>query len=371
VHRIALPDGRPVWMVEGYDAARSLMADGRLSNDTTAMGPAAPLAALPAEIREVVAGDMLNTDPPRHTRLRQAVAYAFTARRSEELRPAVERIAHGLADGLEQAGGHGPVDLVERYAVPLPTLVLAELIGIPAEDCVQVRAWSETFVTELLGASESLLAATAALQDYARDLAHSKRSGTAEDLIGRLIASGLDDEGVASTVFMLLIAGQTATTQLIAKGLRLLLGEPDRLAALRADHGLIPAAVDEFLRYDPPLTVSGFRMTREPLAVDGTDIPAGEIVLCSLTAVNRDPRRFPEPDRLDLGRRDNQHLAFGHGIHRCLGANLAKVEAEAAVGVLLSRFRGIEPTVALDELPQTQRAIMRTLDALPVRLTAL
>jgi cytochrome P450 len=170
-------------------------------------------------------------------------------------------------------------------------------------------------------------------------------------------------------VFVLLIAGQTATTQLIAKGLHLLLTNPDQLAAITTDPSLLTTTVDEFLRHDPPLKVSGFRMATEPVTVAGTTIPAGDIILCSLSSANNDPERFPDPDRVDVCRRDNQHLAFGHGIHRCLGASLAKVEAEVAIGSLLARHQDARLAVPPNELPWQEAGIMRKLTALPVRLS--
>jgi cytochrome P450 len=308
---------------------------------------------------------MLNTDPPRHTRLRQLVAQSFTGRQASAVRPSAERIASRLLDGLD---GASEVELVEHYAAPLPTLVLAELIGIPAEDCGNVRRWSETFVSELLLVSDSLLSATTSLLDYARELVRRKRPMRGEDLISRLISSGLSDDDLSSMVFVLLIAGQTATTQLIAKGLFLLLTHEEQLAVVRTDPARLSGAVDEVLRFEPPLLVSAFRMTTEPMMIGGTLIPAGDIVLCSLAAVNHDETRFPGAGRFDVGRQDNQHLAFGFGIHRCLGANLAKVEAEVAIGAVLRRYRRVDLAVSAQDLPWAETGIMRKLTALPVRV---
>ncbi|MEU9336039.1 cytochrome P450 [Streptomyces sp. NPDC048290] len=367
VERIALPDGRTVWSVTRYAAVRALLADtDRFSNDASAMGAAAPLGALPAEVREVVAGDMLNTDPPRHTRLRQLVAHAFTARRVAGLRPSVERTAVRLAADLAD---RPDADLLAGYARPLPTLVLTALLGIPAADAGRVGAWSETFVTELLGAGDrdDLLAATRALLDYAGELVARRRTEAAgEDLVAELIGAGLDDTELVSMVFVLLVAGQTATAQLIAKTALLLLTDPGQLALARADRALIPGAVEEALRIDPPLRVSAFRRARRDVTVDGTVVPAGEIVLGSLSAAHRDPARYTDPDRADIRRTDLRHLAFGHGIHRCLGAGLARAEAEVAIAVLLDRFPALR--LAGTGVRHQDAGIMRKITALPVRL---
>jgi len=370
IQHVQLPDGRWVWMVNRYEEARAVLNDSRLSNDTSRMGANAPLGALPAEVQAVVANDMLNMDPPAHTRLRRLVAQTFTNRRIAAMRPVVERIAGELLDAF---GRRSEVDLVEEYAAPLPTRVLAELVGIPAEDCPYVQKWSDTFVSELLLASDRLLEATTRLGDYARTLIRDKRARPADDLVSRLISARdegerLSDEELGCMVAVLLIAGQTATTQSIAKGVFLLLTHGDQLAKVRADPALLPTAVDEFLRYEPPLRVSAFRMTTEPLTVSGTTIPAGEIVLCSLPETNRDEARFPAADRLDVCRPDNQHLAFGHGIHRCLGANLAKLEAEVAIGSLLGRFERIRLAVPVADLRWTETGIMSKLAALPLLL---
>jgi cytochrome P450 len=370
VHHVQLPDGRWVWMVNRYEEAREVLNSSCLSNDTSRMGANAPLGALPAQVQAVVAHDMLNMDPPAHTRLRRLVAQTFTNRRIAAMRPVVERIAGELLDAF---GRRSEVDLVEEYAGPLPTRVLADLVGIPAEDCPYVQKWSDTFVSELLIVSEQLLEATTRLGDYARTLIRDKRARPADDLVSRLISARdegdrLSDEELGCMVAVLLIAGQTATTQSIAKGVFLLLTHGDQLAKVRADPGLLPTAVDEFLRYEPPLRVSAFRMTTEPVTISATTIPAGEIVLCSLPETNRDQARFPAADRLDVCRPDNQHLAFGHGIHRCLGANLAKLEAEVAIGSLLSRFERIRLAVPVADLRWTETGIMTKLAALPVVL---
>lgn len=368
VERVALPDGRPVWLVRAYQPGRALFTDKRLTNDTSRMGAMSPVAALPPEVRCIVEYDMLNTDPPRHTRLRRLMAEPFTARNVAAARPMIEEIAEQLLAPLS-----GKAELLADYAIPFPTLVLARLVGIPAADAPQVRDWSEQFVSGLLLINEEMPKAAAALSDYCRDLVRRKRSAPTEDLISRLVGEcdehgRLSDDELSSMVFVLMIAGQTATTQGIAQGLHDLLTHPDQLARLQADPGLLPGAVEEILRFRPPLIVSAFRMTREPVEIEGTLIPAGEIVICALPEANRDEHRFPGGQEFDVCRKDNRHLSFGHGIHRCLGADLAKLETEVAIAAVLRRFPRLTLAADPDSLQWTEAGIMRKLDELPVQL---
>jgi cytochrome P450 len=370
IQRIVLPDGRPMWLVTRYDEARRALNDPRLSNDTTKMGAKGPLASLPPDVKAAVASDMLNADPPEHTRLRRLVAQTFTLRQIAAFRPSLDRITGQLLDALH---GRTEVDLIEDLAGPLSTQALAELIGIPAEDCEPVRRWSDVFVTELLSPNEDLLDATTSLVAYSRELVARKRATPTDDLVSRLISlrdggDRLSDQELSSMVFILMIAGQNATAQLTAKGMYLLLTNPDQLRRLRAEPALLPTAVQEFLRYDPPLRVSAFRMAKEPVDIAGMTIPAGDIVICSLLSANHDEARFPHADSLDICRPENQHLAFGHGLHRCLGGNLAELQAQVAISSFLSRFDRVRLSVPAHQLQWIETGVMRKLAALPVTL---
>lgn len=365
VEQIALPDGKKVWLVSRYAEARQLLTDHRLTNDTTRMGDQAPLAGMPEEVRAVVASDMLNCDPPAHTRLRKLVAPTFTVRRIAEYRPHVERIAGELLDGF----GPEP-DLVEDFAGPLATRVLGELIGMPAKDAPDVRRWSDMFVMELLTLSDEVMAATRSLSEYAADLVARRRDEPRDDMVTQLISlreSGdrLSDDELSSMVFILMIAGQTATAQLLAKSLHLLLTHPDQLAVLREDPSLLPSAVQEVLRIDPSLQMSAFRMTTEPIEIAGVHIPRGDIVLCSLLAANHDGLRFAEPERFDIQRLDNQHLAFSHGLHRCLGANLAELQAQVGISAFLRRH----PHARVRHADWRQTPLINVLTTLSVDVT--
>ncbi|MFD9697990.1 cytochrome P450 [Lentzea sp. NPDC059081] len=367
VRQVSLPDGRTIWQVRRYELVRELLTSGELSNDTSAMGDRAPLAGLPEFVRGLVERGMLNNDPPAHTRKRSAVAQHFTSRRAKAARSAVRRIAGELVDAF---AGEPVVDLFTAYTTPLPTRVLGEIIGIPAADCRRVQQLSDVFVTDLLSSSERQELAGTELLTYYAELGRQRRKTPAADVITDLVGAGMgDDDDISSMVFVVMLAGQTAATQLLTKGLWSLLTHERQFAGLRADRSLLSSTVDECLRYQTPLALSAFRSPlHRPYVVAGVEIPAGDVVVCSLAEANRDPDRFADPDAFDVRREDNQHLAFGYGLHRCLGAHLAKVEAEVAFETLMDRFDDIRLTGATDVV-WDQTALMRRIVALPVRLS--
>lgn len=353
-------------MVRGYTSVRTLLNDPSLSNDTRATGSKGLLSDLPPDLRDVLARDLFSNDPPTHTTLRRLVAPVFTAHQARELRPIMRKVANELLDECE---GRPVVDLVADYADRLPTSVLCELIGIPPEDGPEIRHWADTFVSEPVESGSVRPQAITALITYARALVQRRRAcQDSTDLLSRLLASGLDDDHIVALMLDLIIAGQTAPAQLIAKSVRLLLLSPEQLALVRADRSLLSSAIDECLRLDPPLKISIFRKTTQALAVEGVRIQAGEIVSFSFEDANRDDARFADPERFDIGRADNQHLGFGHGIHRCVGANLGKMEAAIAIETLLERFPVVELLGSPEDLPWKETAIMHKLEALPLRL---
>ncbi|MFI6099810.1 cytochrome P450 [Lentzea sp. NPDC051213] len=366
VVRVTQPDGLLVWMVRGYDSVRALLNDPSLSSDTRAAGSKGLLSDLPPDLREVLALDLFSNDPPTHTELRRLLTPAFTAHQARELRPMMREVAHELLDACE---GRPVVDLVADYADRLPTAVLCTLIGIPREDGPMIRHWADTFVSQPVEPGGVRPQMITALITYARALVKRRRAGQdSGDLLSRLLRSGLDDDHIVALVLDLVIAGQTAPAQLIAKSMRLLLASPAQLALVRADPSLLPGAIDECLRLDPPLKISIFRRATRPLMVEGVHIQAGEIVSFSFQDANRDDTCFADPERFDVRRTDNQHLGFGYGIHRCVGANLGKVATETAIEVLLERFPVIELVGSPEDLPWKETAIMHKLVALPLRL---
>ncbi|HMA47187.1 MAG TPA: cytochrome P450, partial [Frankiaceae bacterium] len=373
VHRIALPDGTPVWMVTGHDEVRALFTDPRLVK--AAPRPAGPAdVGLPPDVDAAMNTDLLHLDPPDHTRLRRLVSAAFTRRRVEELAPRVQQVTDELLDGLGGADGTADqVDLIGAFAYPLPITVICELLGVPADGREPFRDWSTTIVTGSLAAPEAWAAAATAMIGYVRELLAAKRARPTDDLLSALVAirdgaDRLSEDELTSMVFLLLVAGHETTVNLIGNGVHALLTHPDQLALLRAEPERLPAAVEELLRFDGPLQMATFRWTTAPVEIGGTVIPAGEMVIPGLLAANRDPARITDPDVLDLTRADSAHLAFGLGVHHCLGAPLARLEGRIALGSLLGRFPRLRLAVPSDELVWRPGVLMHGLATLPVVL---
>ncbi|MFE4668663.1 cytochrome P450 [Streptomyces sp. NPDC056716] len=337
VHRISGPDGTPAWLVTRYDDVRAALADPRLSLDkrhATASGYRG--FALPPALD----ANLLNMDPPDHTRIRRLVGNAFTPRRITHLRTPVRHTADRLLDAL---GPDGTTDLIAAYAAPLPITVISDLLGVPGPHRRDFRVWTDALVAPDPRRPEAARDAVAALLAFFTALIADKRATPGDDLLSDLIA--VRDEGdllseneLMSLAFLILFAGYENTVQLIGNAVLALLHHPDQLAALREDPGRLPAAVEEFARYEGPALLAIRRFPTEDITLGGVTVPAGETVWLSLSAANRDPARFPGADRLDLGRDTSGHLALGHGIHYCLGAPLARAETEIALAALLERF---------------------------------
>jgi cytochrome P450 len=374
VTRARTPAGLPVWLVTRYDDARAALTDARLSKDSTRFAAVLDQQTVAPERRvafaQELAQHMLSSDPPDHTRLRRLVNRAFTGRAIAGLRPRIEQIAAALAD--EMAAGPAEVDLLDAFAFPLPMSVICELLGVPDVDRRSFRAWSHTLLASD-GAAAEHASVAAAMAEYLVGLVADKRARPGEDMLSAIVAASEDadrlsaDETVAMA-FLLLVAGHETTVNLIGNGVLALLRHPDRLVELRADPDLVPGAVEEFLRFDGPIDLATFRHTTEPVEIAGTTIPAGEIVLVALASANRDPGQFAVADELDPRREAAGHLAFGFGIHHCLGAPLARLEGDVAFRTLLGRF----PDLALATAPELLRwrpsILIRGLERLPVRL---
>uniref|UniRef100_A0AAU3H590 Cytochrome P450 n=1 Tax=Streptomyces sp. NBC_01401 TaxID=2903854 RepID=A0AAU3H590_9ACTN len=357
--------GRPSYLVTGYAEARQALNDGRLSKDTAAFfaGKDSKRRLHPA-----VAHTMLAADPPRHTRLRGLVTGAFTSAAVAGLRPFITRLTGELLDRLP---ADEPVDLVAGLAAPLPVMVICELLGVPQDDRSRIQGWS----AELFAAGEPARAdaASYAVADYMTGLIASKRLRPGASLLDRLISARdgddpLDEEELVSLAVLLLVAGHETTTHFLGNALLALLRHPAELERLRDNPETVPRALDELLRFDAPVSTSTFRFTTEAITLGGTEIPAGVPVLVALGAANRDPVRFPAPDRLDLDRDATGHLSFGHGIHRCVGAPLAKAEVGIALRAILARFPDIRLAVSVDQLEWRKTRLVRGLDSLPVLL---
>ncbi|MER6999338.1 cytochrome P450 [Streptomyces sp. NPDC000410] len=368
VHRVTGPDGLPVWIVTRYADVRRLLADPRLSLDKT--------HRLPGNYRgfslpPVLDANLLNMDPPDHTRIRRLVTKAFTAGRVERMRSGIQALADRL---LDDVAGRGHADLVADFAAPLPITVICDLLGVPQDSRPNFRDWTDALVAPDPENPSAAKRAVAAMLSYFPRLIADKRRMPGDDLLTDLIRvrddeDELTEDELTSLAFLILFAGYENTVQLIGTAVLALLDHPEQLAALRDAPAVIEAAVEEFARYDGPAALAIRRFPVEDMEIDGVTIPAGETVMLSLASANRDPGQFPDPDRLDLGRRDGGHVALGHGIHYCVGAPLARLETQIAVNTLLRRFPALELDVPRDELRWRPSMRARGLVALPVRFS--
>ncbi|WP_181449304.1 cytochrome P450 family protein [Nonomuraea aridisoli] len=362
-------DGTPIWLVTGHPESVTVLTDPRFSSDPgkqSAIDMSAA-TALPEDVAPYLMSTLGAYDPPDHTRLRRLVSREFTARRVEALRPRIQEITDELLSGLPEE-----FDLIERFAYPLPIQVICELLGVPEADRAVWRGWA----AELTAPDPARVAAGArGLVGYMADLIERKRSRGGQDLLSGLIrvrdddGDRLADDELIALSISILIAGHETTVGLISQSVRLLLAHPDLQDALRAEPALLATAVEEFLRYTGPAEIAVMRYTLQPVELGGVTIPAGKAVQVVYAAANRDPRRFDGPGLLDVRRPDNAHLGFGHGIHYCLGAALARAETRIALAGLLGRFAVLEAAVPASEIgwrPGIQRALTR----LPVRTVA-
>ncbi|MGX1670723.1 cytochrome P450 family protein [Streptomyces sp. NPDC055400] len=364
VHRVLVPESGEAWLVVTRDAARAALTDPRLRNDIRHS------ASWRDDGGHAIGRNMLQTDPPQHTRLRRLVAGHFTPGRITVLRPRIEAMATDL---LAELPRHGTADLVSAYALPLPVTVICDLLGIPASDRAVFHTWSNALV--MPASPEQAVTAATDLTAYLAELIDHKRRTPDSGLISILAATDtaavhapLATEELLGMAFLLLVAGHETTVNLISGTLHALLTHPDQLDLLRAEPELTGAAIEESLRYNSPVHASAFRFAAEPLDIAGVRIPAGDAVLISLAAASRDPLHFPDPDRFDIRRAPNGHLGFGHGLHHCLGAPLARAEAAIALRLLLHD----RPTLAFATDPATltwrTSPLLRGLTELPLRV---
>ena len=351
VSPLVFPDGHEGWLVTGYDAVRQLMADTRLSSRQD-LGvvhvpyetPGMPVATEPSP---TVPGLFIAMDPPDHTRLRRKLTGAFTVRRMKMLEERIVEITERQLD--EMARLTPPVDLVKEFALPVPSLVICELLGVPYEDRDTFQVNSAKFLVRDQSLDDKI-AAYVAMTSYLGELVTGKRAEPGEDILSDLARDeDLSVEELVGIAFLLLLAGHETTANMLALGTFALLEHPAQLAELAADPDLFPDAVEELLRY---LSVADifYRYATEDIDVGGETIGAGSTVVVSLLAANRDSRRFEDPDRLDIHRKARGHLSFGHGVHQCLGQQLARVEMRAGFAGLLRRFPALRLAVPAGEV---------------------
>ncbi|AVT41592.1 cytochrome P450 [Plantactinospora sp. BB1] len=343
ISRYTFPGNRPGWLITGYDLVRSVLADSRFSSRKELMlHPTIDYGDI--QIPPAPPGEFLLMDEPQHSRYRKPLMGKFTVRRMRLLTDRVEQITAEHLDAMAKAGP--PTDLVTAFARPIPAIMICELLGVPYEDRGSFQEQVDSFMNGETS-DEDLIAAYTATQDYLAGLVATKRANPTDDVLSDLTDSELTDEELKGIALILLAAGLDTTANMLALGTFALLRNPEQLAALRADPALADRAVEELLRY---LSVAKtfMRTALEDVELGGQTIRAGSRVILSYNTANRDPERFTEPDVLDLSRQEGGHLAFGHGIHQCLGQQLARVEMRVAFPALVNRF----PTLRLAVPPE-------------------
>ncbi|MER7024713.1 MULTISPECIES: cytochrome P450 [Streptomyces] len=362
---VTLPTGDRAWLVTRYADVRQIYTDPRFSRAAAVRSGAPRANSVGPDPESIVA-----QDPPEHTRLRRLVAPAFTARRIEALRAGVEALAHRLVDGMRAAGP--PADLVTGLAVPLAGTTISELLGIPPSDRGRFRSWSEVVMSTTAHPPEAIRAAQRQFEEYVSALIADRRRSPGEDLIGVLVAARdqrdrLSEKELVNLAWTLLLTGFETTSSQIVNFVVVLLRHPDRLDRLRDEPARIPGAVEELLRYAPRRIDGGaIRVAREDVELAGVTVRAGEAVIPAIASANRDEERFPHADELDLGRTDTAHLSFGLGAHHCLGAQLARVELQSALGALLRGLTGLRLAVPEREVDWRAGTLVPTPTALPV-----
>ncbi|MCF3179905.1 cytochrome P450 [Streptomyces polychromogenes] len=362
--RVTLFDGRSVWMVTGHAEARALLADGRLSTDRTHEGFPLPSARFKGITRQRTA--LLGEDDPVHNTQRRMLIPSFSVKRAAALRPRIQETVDGLIDAMVARGPQA--ELVGAFALPVPSMVICALLGVPYEDHEFFEAQSRRL---LRGPGPADVEdARARLQGYLRALILRKRAEPGEGLLDELIATRLetgetDVEELVSLAAILLIAGHETTANMISLGTFTLLRHPEQLAELRADPSLLSGAVEELMRF---LSIADamLRLATEEIEVGGVTIRPGDGVVFSTSVINRDEAVFQEPDVLDWHRRSNRHLAFGFGIHQCLGQNLARAEMEIALGTLFDRLPGLRLAADPDTIPFKPGDTVQGMIELPV-----
>ncbi|MGW4489389.1 cytochrome P450 family protein [Amycolatopsis sp. NPDC004368] len=369
VHHRMLPTGVPAWVVTGYAEARAALTDPRLIKG----GPEhSPFAKELPDQAAALHQHMLSQDPPVHTRLRKLVSRAFTRHRIESLAPRIEQICRERLDSLTaELATRGEADLITGYALPVPFTVICELVGVPQEEHhVLHDAWAAQAAGSIIGV-EKYAEASDRVIAFVRDLISTKRRRLGDDLLSELISvrdaqGGLTQNELTSMTYLLILAGHETTASLIGNGARALLLNPDQRVLLKSEPGLLAAAVEEILRYDSPSQLAIPTIAAAPIELAGNSVAEGEVVVVSLLGANHDPAVVSDPAHFDIRRR-SPHLAFGHGIHHCLGAPLARLEGKIALRALFDRLPELELAVHPDSLRREPSLLFNKLATLPVR----
>jgi cytochrome P450 len=379
VHRVKLPDGQMAWLITRYDDVVRVLTDERFAKDAFRVLSKEHLARSPwltklfTPLLLPLARHMLNRDPPDHTRLRTLVQQAFSPRLVERMRSRIETLADELFDRVRR---RGRMDLIADYALPIPTTVIAEMLGVPVADRHKFHRWSSAMLAAGATRFGLLRAMPSAMlfMRYIRQFIKVRRGDLRDDLVSALITAKdaserLSDDELLSMILLLIVAGHETTVNLIASGTLALLQHPDQLEKLRNDPALIKPAVEELLRFTAPVETATERFAREDVEIAGVKIAHGDLVLAAIASANRDDSQFSNPDTLDIAREPNRHLAFGQGIHFCLGASLARMEGQIAIKALLSHTRDLQLAVDPSKLRWRSGLVLRGLKALPVSFT--
>jgi cytochrome P450 len=366
IHPITLPEGRRAWLVTRFADALQLLKDARVA--TVPPPDHAPVARAPAVLR-LSRPSMLEVGLADHARLRGLVSKAFTPRFIEGLQPRIQQIADALIDAVLP---RGEMEFIGDFAFPLPITVICEMLGIPPGDHGRLRAWTAMLVDSISRREDVDIAAQAdAFEAYITDLIAGKRRGQGADLLSQLVRAEeagetLDTQELRAMTVLLIVAGHETTVNLLGNGMLALFAHPAELDALKRDLSRVPAAVEELLRYVGPAMSAIVRYAMEDMEIGGTAIPTGEVIVISIASADRDEEQFHGADALDIARANNKHLALGHGIHYCLGAPLARLEAQVALTTLLRRLPGLRLNAPPEALRWRGNFLLRGLQALPV-----
>jgi cytochrome P450 PksS len=374
VFRATLPNKQHAWLITRYDDVVSILKDERFAkNQLNALSPE-QITKQPWVPRMFIplTRNMLDLDPPDHTRLRNLIHKAFTPRLIEALRERLQLLADEL---LDSALRRRKMDLIRDYALPIPTTIISHMLGVPVEDSHKFHRWSSAMVSSTSSKWGTLKALpnAVAFMRYIRQLIKKRRADPGDDLVTALVQSEetgdkLSEDELVAMVFLLLVAGHETTVNLIGNGTFALLQHPDQMKKLRRGPQLIKSAIEELLRFESPLETATERFAREDVTICGTTIPRGAMVFAVIASANRDERQFEEPDKLDITRENNKHLSFGQGIHYCLGAPLARMEGQIAINTLLRRMPDLCLAVPVEGLRWRGGLVLRGLQTLPVDL---
>ncbi|HVS38036.1 MAG TPA: cytochrome P450 [Gemmataceae bacterium] len=376
VLRIAMPDKRTAWLVTRYDDVTAVLKDERFIKNKLAAWElgGAERPWVPSAFKPLFR-NMLNLDPPDHTRIRALVQKAFTPALVERMRDRVQALTHEL---LDRVAAQGRMDLIRDYALPLPSTIIAEMLGVPAKDQGRFHRWSNVLmaVTASFWGRIRAIPTVWKFLRFNRKLIAARRAEGRDDLVTAMVRAEeageqLTEDDLTAMIVLLLIAGHETTVNLIGNGTLALLEHPDQMERLRADTALIRPAVEELLRYSSPVEIATERYAREEVTLAGTTIPRGAMMLPVLASANRDERQFANADKLDITRQPNKHIAFGQGIHFCLGASLARLEGQIAIRTLLDRFPDVRLATPRESLRWRGGLLLRGVQALPLAFAGL